>query len=45
VIAERYNADMEGTDMNVGENDWVTHLENPEQLKNLLVRLLNKTLS
>lgn len=40
VMAEKYGADLEGTDVNVGSNDWVTYLEDHEQLKNLLARLL-----
>jgi DNA-binding response OmpR family regulator len=40
VMAEKYGADVEGTDVNVGSNDWVTYLEDHDQLKNLLARLL-----
>jgi DNA-binding response OmpR family regulator len=40
VMAEKYGADLEGTDVNVGSNDWVTYLEDHIQLKNLLARLL-----
>jgi PleD family two-component response regulator len=40
VMAEKYGADLEGTDVNVGSNDWITYLEDHEQLKNLLARLL-----
>jgi CheY-like chemotaxis protein len=39
VIAEKFGADVEGTDVKVGDNDWVTYLEDPGQLKNLLHRL------
>ena len=40
VIAEKYGAEVEGTDANVGGNDWVLYLgEEPDQLKNLLARL------
>ncbi|HEX8127845.1 MAG TPA: hypothetical protein VF527_02005 [Pyrinomonadaceae bacterium] len=42
VLAERYGADLEGTDVNVGGNDWITYLEDHEQLKNLLARLTLK---
>jgi CheY-like chemotaxis protein len=41
VVAEKYGADLEGTDVNVGGNDWITYLEDHEQLKNLLARLLD----
>ncbi|MCA1564897.1 MAG: hypothetical protein LC803_04560 [Acidobacteria bacterium] len=40
VMAEKYGADVEGTDVNVGGNDWITYLEEPGQLKNLLARLV-----
>jgi DNA-binding response OmpR family regulator len=40
VIAEKYGAEVEGTEANVGGNDWVLYLgEKPDQLKNLLARL------
>ncbi|HLL14181.1 MAG TPA: hypothetical protein VK388_03815 [Pyrinomonadaceae bacterium] len=42
VMAEKYGADLEGTDVNVSGNDWITYLEDPGQLKNLLARLINK---
>jgi DNA-binding response OmpR family regulator len=42
VMAEKYGADLEGTNANVGDNDWVTYLEEPGQLKNLLHRLTSK---
>jgi DNA-binding response OmpR family regulator len=42
VMAEKYGADVEGTDVNVSGNDWITYLEDHNQLKNLLARLLNK---
>lgn len=44
VMAEKYGADVEGTDVNVGGNDWITYLEDPDQLKNLLARLVNNPL-
>jgi DNA-binding response OmpR family regulator len=40
VMAERYGEDLEGSDRNVGGNDWITYLEDHEQLRNLLYRLL-----
>lgn len=40
VLAEKYGADLEGTDVNVESNDWITYLEDHEQLKNLLARLI-----
>ncbi len=42
VMAEKYGTDVEGTDTNVSGNDWITYLEEHNQLKNLLARLLNK---
>ena len=42
VMPEKYGKDVEGTDVNVGANDWITYLEDPDQLKNLLARLLGK---
>jgi DNA-binding response OmpR family regulator len=39
VMAERYGEDMEGKDIKVGENEYVTYLEDGEQLMNLLYRL------
>jgi DNA-binding response OmpR family regulator len=38
-MAERYGEDMEGKDIKVGENEYVTYLEDGEQLMNLLYRL------
>jgi CheY-like chemotaxis protein len=43
VLAEKYGADLEGTDVNVSGNDWITYLADHEQLKNLLARLLGKS--
>jgi CheY-like chemotaxis protein len=40
IMAEKYGKDVEGTNVNVGENDWITYLEDPDQLQNLLARLL-----
>jgi DNA-binding response OmpR family regulator len=42
IVAEKYGKDIEGTDVNVGENDWITYLEDPNQLENLLARLLSR---
>ena len=39
VIAERFGADMEGKDVQVGENEYVTYPEDARQLINLLHRL------
>jgi DNA-binding response OmpR family regulator len=40
VMAEKYGKDVEGTDVNVGGNDWIFYLgEDLDQLKNLLRRL------
>jgi CheY-like chemotaxis protein len=40
VIAYKYGEDMEGQDINSENNDWVTYLEDAEQLERLLARLL-----
>jgi len=41
VMAEKYGEDFEGTDENVGGNDWILYLgEESEQLKNLHQRLI-----
>jgi CheY-like chemotaxis protein len=42
VMAEKYGADVEGTDVNIGGNDWITYLEDPYQLKNLLATLAHQ---
>ena len=39
VMAERYDADMEGKDVQVDEAEYVTYLEDGQQLINLLHRL------
>lgn len=39
VMAERYGDDMEGKDIKVNEREYVTYLEDGEQLMNLLHRL------
>jgi CheY-like chemotaxis protein len=41
VIAHKYGKDMEGKDERDGQNDWITYLEDSEQLESLLGRLLN----
>jgi DNA-binding response OmpR family regulator len=41
VIAEKYGPDLEGTDVKVNAGDWITYLEDHDQLKNLLARLLD----
>jgi CheY-like chemotaxis protein len=43
VMAEKYGKDLEGTDVNVGGNDWITYLEDAEQLQKLLARLISKS--
>jgi CheY-like chemotaxis protein len=43
IVAEKYGQDVEGTDVNVGENEWITYLEDPDQLQNLLARLLPRS--
>jgi len=40
VLADRFTKEQEGTDVNVAENDWITYLEEHDQLTNLLHRLL-----
>jgi DNA-binding response OmpR family regulator len=41
VMPEKYEKDVEGTDVNVEGNDWIHYLgEEPDQLKNLLARLI-----
>ncbi len=42
VMPERYGKDVEGTDVNVEGNDWVTYPEEHTQLENLIDRLLSK---
>ena len=41
VMPEKYGKDVEGTDVNVDGNDWITYLEDHDQMKNLLARLLS----
>lgn len=40
VMAEHFPHDMEGRNVQVGENEYVTYLEDAEQLHSLLIRLL-----
>lgn len=40
VLAEKYGTDVEGTDVEVGGNDWITYPEDAEQLHKLLARLI-----
>lgn len=40
VMAEKYGPDMEGKDVAVGENQYVTYLEDAKQLRRLIARLL-----
>jgi hypothetical protein len=43
VMAEIYGKDVEGTDVNVGGNDWIFYLgEDLDQLQNLLRRLTTR---
>lgn len=39
VIAERYEASLEGSDVEAGEGEWVTYMEDATQLNALLSRL------
>ena len=39
VMAEKYGAELEGTDVKAGEGEWVTYLEDSSQLHALLSRL------
>lgn len=40
VLAEKYSKEQEGTDVNVAGNDWITYLEEHDQLTKLLRHLL-----
>jgi DNA-binding response OmpR family regulator len=42
ILAEKYGEDLEGTDVNVSDNDWITYPEDARQLQNLIARLLGK---
>lgn len=39
IIAEQYGADLEGQDIQVGDNEYISYLEDGEQLKVILQRL------
>ncbi|HEY9736874.1 MAG TPA: hypothetical protein V6D06_11345 [Trichocoleus sp.] len=39
VMAEHYGADLEGQDVQVGDNEYVSYLEDGQQLKVMLERL------
>lgn len=41
VMAEKYGEELEGRDVHVGGNAWVTYPEDHDQLKNLLARLVS----
>jgi len=44
VMPEKVPVELEGTDVNVSENDWICYYDDDsEQLKNLLARLLTKS--
>lgn len=40
VIAYHYGTDVEGQDVSASDDDWITYLEDGEQLERLLARLL-----
>ena len=42
VSPERYDKDVEGTDVNVAGNDWITYPDDSDQLSRLLRRLLTR---
>lgn len=39
IMAERYGVELEGQDQQVGDKEYVTYLEDGQQLRNLLYRL------
>ncbi|MEP0872074.1 hypothetical protein NDA01_19850 [Trichocoleus desertorum AS-A10] len=39
ILAERYGPDLEGQDMQVGDNEYVSYLEDGQQLRLMLQRL------
>lgn len=39
IMAERYGVELEGQDIQVGETEYVTYLEDGQQLRNLLYKL------
>jgi DNA-binding NtrC family response regulator len=40
IMAEKYGPDLEGTDVRVGEHDWITYPEDGDQMPRLLAGLL-----
>jgi DNA-binding response OmpR family regulator len=42
LMAEKFGPDVEGTDVEIADNEWITYLEDSCQLKNLLARLIRK---
>ncbi len=42
VIAERYDEELEGTDVRAGAGEWVTYMEDAVQLNSLLSRLTGR---
>ena len=44
VLARKYNADLEGTNLQLGENEYVTYLRDGEQLSELLSTLTARAL-
>jgi DNA-binding response OmpR family regulator len=42
VMAERFGPELEGTDDNVSDNDWVSYPEDSKQLHSLLLRLTDR---
>jgi DNA-binding response OmpR family regulator len=42
VMAEKYGEELEGRDVNVSGNVWITYPEDGQQLKSLLARLTTK---
>jgi DNA-binding response OmpR family regulator len=42
VIAERYDEMLEGSDVEAGEGEWVTYMEDATQLNTLLSRLTSR---
>lgn len=43
ILAEKYGRDVEGTNVNISGNDWITYLEDAGQLRDLLNRLIPTT--
>ena len=43
ILAEKYGKDVEGTNVNISGNDWITYLEDAGQLRDLLNRLIPTT--